>query len=513
MKVVSETRPLVYSCSGCSSVAQMTNYLAVQLDRRAIAEMSCIAGVGGNVKNLLHTAQSGRKIIVIDGCPLACSKACLINHSIQPSMHFELTSFGVKKEYHKDFDLKEAEEILKILELSIAKGKEKLGSILSTAKQINTSSAGISIEEVKTNKQMAEFINFPLRLYKGNLFYIPQLKKDMQDTFNKTKNPAFDFCEARYWLAYKDGKPAGRIAGIINYSFIKTWKQPFVRFGWFDFIEDETVARALLQKVEQWARDNEMIAVHGPLGFTNFDYAGMLTHGFNETGTLATIYNYPYYPEFMERAGYKKETGWVEYKIKITETIPEKIEKAASVVEKRLQLRVIKPTKLKEVLPYAVKIFELINSAYTGLFGMVPMTDKQIQYYIRKYLRFIKPEFISLVLDRYGELAGFAITMPSLSRALQKAKGKLYPFGFLHLLRAFKRNKLADLSLIAVRKDLQGKGVNAILIREINAAFIRHGIEYAESNPELEENTRVQSQWDYYETVQHKRRSCFIKYV
>jgi len=509
IKTIDKDKPIVYSCSGCSSAAQMTNYLAIQLDRKGLAEMSCIAGVGGNVKNIVRTAQSGREIIVIDGCRLACSKACLLSHDIQPAMHIELTSLGVKKKYHEDFDLDEAKSILQVLEQSIAKGRERLegGSIATTL------SADILVEEVKTKKQLREFINFPLRLYRDNKFYVPQLTKDIKATFDRQKNPAFAFCEARYWLAYKKGELVGRIAGIINHSFIETWKLPYVRFGWFDFVKDEFVSKALLNEVEQWARQKEMKAVHGPLGFTNFDYAGMLTDGFNETGTFATIYNYPYYPVLIERAGYKKETGWVEYKIKIDRIIPEKIAKIALVVERRFQLKVIKPTRLKEILPYATNIFQLINSAYTGLFGMVPMTDEQIQYNIRKYLTFIKPEFVSLVLDKYGELAAFAITMPSLSNALQKAKGKLYPFGFLYLLKAFRKNKSADLCLIAVRKDLQNKGVNAILIREINASFIRHGIEYAESNPELEDNTKVQSQWDHYEKVQHKRRSCFIKYV
>ncbi len=513
MKKVSETKPLVYSCSGCSSAAQMTNYLAVQLDKKGFAEMSCIAGVGGNVKKLLRTAQSGRKVIVIDGCPLACSKACLLNHSIQPEMHFELTSFGVKKKYYEDFDLEEAEEILQVLEIGIGKGKGKLNEGLIAAKQTKVATANVVIEEVKTKKQLNEFINFPFRLYKGNLFYVPQLKKDIEVTLDKNKNPAFDFCEARYWLAYKDGRLAGRIAGIINYSFIETWKQPFVRFGWFDFEEDETIVTALLNEVEQWAKQEGMTAVHGPLGFTNFDYAGMLTEGFNETGTFATIYNFPYYPGLLEKAGYKKETGWLEFKLKIPEAVPEKLIKIASIVERRLRLKTLQPKTKEEIFPFAEKVFALVNSTYAGLFGIVPMTEKQVQYNIHKYLSFVKPEFVSLVLDKNDELAAFALAMPSLSNALQKAKGRLYPFGFLHLLKAFRKNKVADLCLIAVRKDLQGKGVNGILMRDITAAFIRHGIEYAESNPELEENSKVQSLWEYYDAVQHKRRRCYIKFL
>ncbi|MFN8253091.1 MAG: GNAT family N-acetyltransferase [Ferruginibacter sp.] len=372
---------------------------------------------------------------------------------------------------------------------------------------------GVTIKEVLDKKRLKIFIDFPNRLYKGSRYYVPQLKKDIENTFDQRKNPAYEFCEARYWLAYKENRVVGRIAGVINHAFNDKWGKKYVRFGWIDFEKEEGIARQLLEQVEEWAREKGMEAVHGPLGFTNFDYAGMLTEGFSETGTFATIYNYSYYPELVEKAGYKKETGWVEYKIKITGTVPEIIGRAAAVVEKRLQLKVIRPVKMKEILPFALKIFELINTAYDGLFGVVPMTDKQVQYNISKYLGFLKPEFVSIILDKNGDLAAFGITMPSLSNALQKAKGKLYPFGFLHLLKAFRKNKYADLCLVAVRRDLQGKGVNAILIREINEAFIRNGIEYVESNPELEENTRVQSQWDYYEKQQHKRRICYIKYL
>jgi len=509
IKAANKVIPLVYSCSGCSSSAQMTNYLAIQLDRKGLAEMSCIAGVGGNVKSILSTAQSKREIIALDGCPLACTRACLLNHAIKPDIHIELTSFGVKKKYHEDFDLHKAREIQQVLEHTILKGREKLKGDSPAVATITE----IRIEEVKTTKQLRDFIDFPLRLYKDNAYYVPQLTKDIEATFNHQKNPAFDFCQARYWLAYKNDELAGRIAGIINHSFIATWKKPYLRFGWFDFVNDELVSKALLAEVEQWARQKEMKAVHGPLGFTNFDFAGMLTEGFNERGTFATLYNYPYYPFLLEKAGYKKETSWVEYKIKISDTIPEKILQVASIVEKRYKLKVIKPTKLKQIRPFAEKIFELINKEYAGLFGMVPMSDKQVQYNIRKYVTFIKPDFVSLVLDKDGELTAFGIAMPSLSKALQKVNGELYPFGFLHLLKAFKRNKFADLCLVAVRKDFQGKGVNAILMREINTAFIRNGIEYAESNPELADNHKVQSQWDYYEAVQHKRRHCFIKHL
>ena len=362
-------------------------------------------------------------------------------------------------------------------------------------------------------KQLKAFIDFPYHLYQGNKYYVPQLKKDIEDTFSKNKNPAFEFCEAKYWLAYKGDKVVGRIAAIINHAFIEKWKNKYMRFGWMDFEEDEEIAKTLLDQAEMWAKEKGMTAVHGPLGFTNFDYAGLLIKGFNQLGTFATIYNYPYYPLFIERAGYRKDVDWVEYKIKLPDVMPEKLEKIAAIVQKRYYLRVVKVETAKEISRYAKDIFSLLNSAYAGLYGMVALNEKQIEYNTRKYLSFIRPDFVSLVVDKNGELAAFGITMPSLSLALQKAKGSIYPFGFIHVLKAFKKNNLADLCLVAVRKDLQGKGVNALLMHQLTRSYIKNGIEYAESNPELELNTKVQSIWEYYDTVQHKRRRCYIKYL
>ncbi|GEM_PF-18407 len=526
LKAITEETPLVYSCSGCSSAAQMANYLAVKMDRSGTAEMSCIAGVGGRVKKLVRTARSGRKIIVIDGCPLACSKACLAHYNIIPDMHFQLAAFGVKKKQHEDFDIAEANYLLKKMEELINESNAKIslqelqspeiildGDSVTYPAAPPEKCADLIIKEVTTPKQLREFIDFPYRLYQGNKYYVPQLKKDIKDTFSKSRNPAFAFCEAKYWLAYRGDKVVGRIAAVINHAFIEQWGNKYMRFGWMDFEEDEEIAKKLLGQVEMWAKEKSMTAVHGPLGFTNFDYAGMLIDGFDEVGTFATIYNHPYYPYFMEKAGYSKDVDWVEYKIKVPEVMPEKLEKIAAIVQKRNHLRVLHAVATRDILSYAKDIFALINSAYADLYGMVALTNKQIEYNTRKYLAFIRPEYVSLVLDKTGELAAFGITMPSLSHALQKAGGHLYPFGFYHILKSFKKNNLADLCLVAVRKDLQGKGVNAIIMKELTKSYIKNGIKYAESNPELEENTKVQSLWEYYDTVQHKRRRCYIKYL
>jgi GNAT superfamily N-acetyltransferase len=371
----------------------------------------------------------------------------------------------------------------------------------------------ITVKEVATKKELNDFIAFPLRLYKGNPFFVPPLHFDEKATLRKDKNPAFDYCEARYWLAYKNGKIVGRIAGIINHAYIEKWKNRYMRFGWIDFEEDSAIAAALIGEVEKWAREKDMKAVHGPMGFTDLDHEGMLVEGFDRLGTLATIYNHPYYPVFMEQLGYSKDADWVEYLVKVPETISDKMEKMAGVVERRLGLQVLKAKSAKEILPYAPAIFALINEAYAELYGVVPLTEKQIQYYTKQYFSFIRPDFVPLILNKEGKLVAFGVTMPSLSDALQKAKGSLLPFGFVHILKALKKNKIADLYLVAVSKDLQGKGVNALLMHELNKAYIRNGIRYAETNPELELNTKVQSIWEHFDAEQHKRRRAFIKHL
>ncbi len=371
----------------------------------------------------------------------------------------------------------------------------------------------ITVQEVTTKKLFNSFIDLPYQLYKGHRYFIPPLRFDEIATLREDKNPAFDYCEAKYWIAIKDGRVVGRIAGIVNHAYIQKWKNPYVRFGWIDFEEDAEIVQSLLGKVEDWAREKGMVAVHGPLGFTDLDHEGLLVEGFDQVGTLATIYNYPYYARLLEKCGYEKDTDWVEYKIKLPTAMPEKLEKIASIVKRRLNLKPVVAHSPKEILPYAKEIFNLINEAYSDLYGVVPLTEKQIAYYTKQYFSFIRTDFVSLVTDQNGKLAAFAITMPSLSAALQKANGRLFPFGFIHLLKAMRKNKFGDLYLVAVRKNLQGKGVNAILMYELTKSYIKNGVAYAESNPELESNVQVQAFWEYFDAVQHKRRRCFIKHL
>lgn len=370
---------------------------------------------------------------------------------------------------------------------------------------------GIEIREVVTNRELKKFIRFPFQLYQGHPSWVPALEFDEMNTLRRDKNPAFEYCESRYWLALRDGRAVGRIAGIINRRYIEKWKNRYARFGWIDFVDDENVCRALVQTVEGWARQNGLTAVHGPLGFTDLDREGMLVEGFQELGTLATIYNHPYYPKHLEACGYRKDTDWVEFQAKNPKEVPEKIRRVAEIARKRLKLRVLELKRPKDILAYAKGVFDVLDAAYKELYGVVPLTDRQVNAYIKQYFGFVNPEYIKIVLDDRDQVAGFLIALPSLSRALQKCRGRLLPFGFIHLYLALKREKNLDMYIAAVRPDLQGKGVNAIFMTEMWKSAGRNGVISAESNPELETNQRVQSSWDYFETRQHKRRRCYLK--
>ncbi len=370
-----------------------------------------------------------------------------------------------------------------------------------------------TIEQVQSKRDLKRFVEFPYPLYRNNPYWVPPLRFDEMNTLRKDKNPAFDFCEAEYWLAFNGKTVVGRIAGIINRTFVEQWGHKYARFGWIDFIDSADVAAALLGVVERWAQGKGMLAVHGPLGFTDMDREGILVEGFEEPGTLATIYNYPYYPKHIERYGYRKDVDWVEYQLTTPESVPEKVERIAKIALERYNLRILKAAKVKELLPYAHQIFDVLNASYRNLYGFVPLTLKQIDVYVKQYFGFIKPEFVPVVLDSNNTVVAFGITMPSLTAALQKAKGGLFPFGFLHLLRAMNHNEGADLYLTGVRPDYQDKGVNAILMHEINVLFAKRHIRRVESNPELETNTKVQAQWRFYQSRQHKRRRCYIKHL
>lgn len=371
----------------------------------------------------------------------------------------------------------------------------------------------VEIKKVTTKRELKKFIRFNYEFYKNNPYSVPDLYDDMLNTFSPKKNAAFEFCEADYFLALRDGKIVGRVAAIINRRANDTWQKKAVRFGWIDFIDDEEVSRALIETVKNWGRERGMQTIEGPLGFTDMDAEGMLIEGFDQLSTMATIYNYPYYPQHMERLGLEKATDWVEMKIYIPDAIPEKHKRIADIISRKYGLHINKLTSKKGIIKsgLAHRIFELINDAYAPLYGYSRMTDRQIDQYVRMYVPVLDLRMVTIVENEQNEMVAVGISMASLSRALQKAHGRLLPFGWFHLLKAlmWKRPKVLDLLLVAVRPDYQGKGVNALLFTDLIPIYQKLGFEYAESNPELEVNEKVQSQWQYFKTEQHKRRRCF----
>ncbi len=371
----------------------------------------------------------------------------------------------------------------------------------------------VEIKKVETKKDLKRFIRFNYEFYKDNPYSVPDLYDDMLNTFSEKKNAAFEFCEADYFLAYEDGKIVGRVAAIINRRANEKWGKRAVRFGWIDFVDDIRVSRALIETVKQWGKARGMDEIEGPLGFTDMDAEGMLVEGFDQLSTMATIYNYPYYPRHMEELGLVKSADWVEMKIAIPDEIPEKHRRISQIIERKYNLHVRKLTSKKEIRKSGVAhdIFRLINDAYEPLFGFSRMTERQIDQYVNMYVPVLDLRMVSIVENEQNEIVAVGISMASLSEALQRAKGKLFPFGWVHLLKALmlKRPKTLDLLLVAVRPDFQGKGVNALLFTDLIPVYKKLGFEYAESNPELELNDKVQSQWQYFDHKQHKRRRCF----
>ena len=373
----------------------------------------------------------------------------------------------------------------------------------------------VSLKEVTSKSELKKFINFPFKLYKGNKYWVPPLIFDELKTLDKEKNPAFDFCEAKYWLAFKNDEIVGRIAGIINHKYNEKWKQNSARFGWIDFIDDHEVSKTLIDQIISWSKEKGMSKIHGPLGFTDFDGEGMLTEGFNELSTFGSIYNHSYYPSHMKKLGFEKDADWIEFSVQFDPNAagPEKVSRIAEAVAERNKLHILKVKKAKDMLPYAREIFYLINAAYKDLFGFVELTDKQIDMYVKAYFGFIKPGYVPIILDNKNKVVAFGITMPSLSVAVQKANGRLFPFGFIYILRAMKNNPDVDLYLTAVLPELQNKGVNAMLMNEMHKVYVENKIQRVETNRELEENSKIQAQWRFFENRLHKRRRCFKKSI
>lgn len=372
----------------------------------------------------------------------------------------------------------------------------------------------VEIREITpTKSNLKKYTKFGIDLYKGNDYYVPPLIMDDVETLSPDKNPAFDYCKAKSWMAYRDGKPVGRITGIINTVVNERTGSRDLRFGFLDFIDDEEVVDALFYALAQWGRSQGLTSMVGPMGFSDMDHEGMLTEGFDELGTMATIYNYPYYPRHMERMGFHKDAEWVEYRMTVPDKIPEKMLRVAEIVKKKYGVRTIKYTSSKKIKEeYGVALFELINEAYDQLYGYSPLSQKQIEYYIDIYLPILRLENVCLIVDSNDKLIGVGISIPSMSRALQKGRGRLFPSGWLHLLKAmYMHNDVVDLLLVAVKPEYQSKGVNALLFADLLPVYIKNGYRWAESNPELADNENVQLQWQYFERRQHRRRAAFRK--
>lgn len=372
----------------------------------------------------------------------------------------------------------------------------------------------LEVKQIPLKKsELRKFTNFQIKLYDGNPYYVPPLVSDEVQTLTPALNPASDFCEHACFMAFRDGKPVGRIAAIINHQVNNDYKQKNARFGFIDFINDFEVSEALLRTAEDWARSKGMKKIIGPLGFTDLDQEGMLVEGFEELSTMATIYNYPYYPEHLERLGYKKESDWVEFLMEVPEAIPDKYNRIADIVKRKYKLRVLKYTSRKRIKnEYGKALFHLINDAYKDLYQYSRLSERQIDHYISVYLNLLNLELVTLVVDENDSLVGVGISMPSMSRALQKSKGKFLPLGWYHLLKGLKgKNDRVDLLLVGVKPEYQNKGVNALLFQDLIPYYIKNGFKYAESNPEMETNAKVQSQWEYFNHRQHRRRRCYYK--
>ncbi|MDR0231458.1 MAG: hypothetical protein LBI82_04990 [Dysgonamonadaceae bacterium] len=372
----------------------------------------------------------------------------------------------------------------------------------------------IKIVEVNSKEQLKEFVKFNIELYKGNPYHVPGLISDELMTLSKEQNPAFEFCEAKYFMAFENDVPVGRIAGIINHKANKIWDHKSVRFSFVDFIDDHNVSSALFKAVENWGKGKGMNMMQGPLGFTDLDHEGLLVFGFDQLGTMATAYSYPYYADHIEKLGFKKEQDWHEFKITVPKEVPEKFQRVADIVSRKHGLKVKKFKKTKEIWPYATKMFELWNEAYKPLYEYSELSPKQIEYYIKMYIPMLKLDLVTLVIREEDDaIVGLGITLPSMSKALQKAKGKLFPTGWTYLLKAMygKSNKILDLYTIGVAPEYQNKGVNALIFVDIIHAVQKYGFEYAESNPELEINTKVQSQWELFGPEHHKTRRAYVK--
>ncbi len=387
------------------------------------------------------------------------------------------------------------------------------------AEAINTavkspSEAGVYIAEVLNKKDLRKWVRFPNELYKDNEFFVPFLEADEFDTFSGSiaKNPAYEFCEARLFLAYKNNKLVGRIAGLINHAYNKKWNKNAIRFTRFDFIDDHEVSSALFEKVVAWGKERSYSEIMGPIGFTDMDHEGMLVEGFDEFNMSITFYNHPYYAEHMERLGLKKDIDWIEYKI----SVPDKIEPVFDKISDRLirtkGFSVVTYTDRKVLHKDALEAFKVIDVAFSKLYGTVPLTPEIIQNVVKGYIPLVHLDYICSVKDPNGKIIGFGVMVPSIAKALKRSNGKLFPLGIVRMLRALRgKNDTLEMYFVAVLPEYQMQGVPALIITTLLQKLIQNNVKFCETGPMLETNTAVHSMWRRFEKRQHKRRRCYIK--
>lgn len=369
----------------------------------------------------------------------------------------------------------------------------------------------ITITEAKTKQELREFIKFSFTIYKDNPYWIPPLISDEIDSFNPDINPVFKSAKAHFYLAWRDGKIVGKIAAIINFEEVEALKKNKVRFGWFDVIDDVNVTKALLDKVIEFGRQHQMDHIEGPMGFSNLDKVGVLTKGYDQMGTMITWYNYAYYSHHLEQLGYVREKVFIESIFPFSNVKPEMFEKANELVKRRYGLKALRFQTTKEVMPYVDKMFDLFNQSYATLASFVPINDLQKQYFKDKYINLINPEYIIFIEDENKKLIAFSIVMPSLSKALKKANGSLFPFGWYHLLKAKKHSKDVLFYLIGIEPSYQNKGVTAIIFKEYYEAFVKNNVQMCIRTPELEENHAIHNLWKNFDPLVHKERCTYTK--
>ena len=372
------------------------------------------------------------------------------------------------------------------------------------------------VTPVASRSELKSFIHFPHRLYRGNPYWVPPLDLDEMDTLSPGRNPAFEQAEARLFLARRNGAIVGRVAAILSHAANRKYGTRNLRFGWFDVIHSYDVARSLLDAAAQWGRERGMTTMTGPQGFTDLDFEGMLVEGFGERATIATIYNHPYYPLLLERYGFEKDVDYVEFQAVVPPgtSLPERMVTLAEWGAKRNHWHLARCANIKEMRRrYGQELFDLLDESFAELYGTVPLTQKQKEYYLGKYISFARPELIKIVCGEDGKMAGFMIALPSLAGAFQKAHGRLFPLGFLHILRALHRFDSIDFMLAGVRAPFRGKGIDLLMSIDTFRTALSRGVRTAESNPELETNLRIQNEWKIVESRRHKRRRIYRKVI